>query len=384
MNRVSRTLRRPLPVASPPPLTVPNARDHRLDFARGLAIVVMVIDHLVGDSWLHALTLYRFYATAAEGFVVCSGFVLGMLSRRRCEQSSERHAIVKALKRAGTLYVTAVMLLLGVGLLATIAPALTRPCFDVSPGSPLQVVMAALTLNLAPPIIDVLPLYVSCLLLTPALIICMRRGLWLPMLVVSVAVWAVNWSDPYTLAGAPLDRGRPYFAFASWQLLFVASFAAGWGRTALQRACAWAPRAGWAFTATGITLVLAVAAAYDAQMGAWPAAMPDRESWLAATDRSLLGPVRLVAITALFPLIYGIIDAAWRPLSRNLGRFVLPLGRHALYVYILHVPLVIAWTGIVAPNLGGNALIATLGQAGVVALLWYAVHKRFLFGWLPQ
>lgn len=362
-----------------------DGRDQAIDLMRGAALVVMVVNHLVGASYIHAVTLGRYYVTAAEGFVFCSALVLGMLSRRRLEAGGLGLVARKSLARAWTLYAAAVVLIAGLGLIALAAPGWARPAFDAAPGGWREIVVAAATFRLAPPIVDILPMYVLFLLLTPLLTAVLSRGWWLPALVASAGVWAFNWLDPYALSAAPLDRGgRPYFAFASWQLLFVATFAAGWHREAFARAWAWVPRAGWVIGLGGITLGLAALAQHDATLGAWPALSPERESWLAATDRSLLGPVRLIAVAALFPLLLMAIERALRPIMATVGPVLLPLGRHSLYVYLMHVPIVVLWTVIVAPRLGGNAFVATLGQAGVVALLWWMVRRRFLFRWVPR
>ena len=360
-------------------------RDGAIDLLRGAALVVMVVNHLVGASWIHAVTLGRYYVTAAEGFVFCSGLVLGMLSRRRVEAGGVAEVARKALRRAGTLYVAAVALIAGLGTLALVAPGWARPAFDAAPGTFSEILGAAATFRLAPPIVDILPMYVLFLLLTPALAAALARGWWLPVVLGSAGVWAVNWLDPYALSAAPLDRGgRPYFAVASWQLLFVVTFAAGWHREGFARAWSWVPRIGWVIGLGGITLGLAVMAQFDPTLGAWPLLSPERESWRAATDRSLLGPVRLIAVAALFPLMLMAIAKAWHPLARTIGPLLLPLGRHSLYVYLMHVPIVVLWTVAIAPRLGGNLFVATLGQAGVVALLWWMVRARFLFRWVPR
>src|SRR5918912_1044462 len=59
-----------------------GTRDGRLDLLRGLAIVIMVVDHVGGPSPLHLLTGgAHFYTSAAELFVLLAGISAGMLSR---------------------------------------------------------------------------------------------------------------------------------------------------------------------------------------------------------------------------------------------------------------------------------------------------------------
>ena len=55
-------------------------RDYRLDFLRGIAVLIMVIDHVAGPSPLHLLTGGNgFFVSAAEGFVFISGFLVGIV-----------------------------------------------------------------------------------------------------------------------------------------------------------------------------------------------------------------------------------------------------------------------------------------------------------------
>jgi len=57
-------------------------RDMRLDLLRGFCVVVMVADHIGGEqSWLYIMTGgNRFFTSAAEGFVLISGIVMGTVA----------------------------------------------------------------------------------------------------------------------------------------------------------------------------------------------------------------------------------------------------------------------------------------------------------------
>ncbi|MFZ4558098.1 MAG: OpgC domain-containing protein [Pseudanabaena sp.] len=63
--------------------TIDEKRDFRLDFLRGIAIVFMVVNHLESRSYFNNVTQGHIYASAAEGFVFLSGFVLGMVTLKR-------------------------------------------------------------------------------------------------------------------------------------------------------------------------------------------------------------------------------------------------------------------------------------------------------------
>lgn len=66
---------------------VTGARDLRIDFMRGIALVMMVVAHTEVMSVFNIFSWERFgLTTGAEGFVILSGFMLGMLNRARLQK----------------------------------------------------------------------------------------------------------------------------------------------------------------------------------------------------------------------------------------------------------------------------------------------------------
>lgn len=65
-----------------------DKRDLRIDFMRGIALVMMVVAHTEVMSIFNIFTWERFgLVTGAEGFVILSGFMLGMLNRVRLQKA---------------------------------------------------------------------------------------------------------------------------------------------------------------------------------------------------------------------------------------------------------------------------------------------------------
>ena len=79
----------------------------RLDLLRGFCVLVMVADHIGGErSWIYVVTGgNRFFTSAAEGFVLISGIVMGTVYLNVIRREGmnamlhlgDRHAIVFAL-----------------------------------------------------------------------------------------------------------------------------------------------------------------------------------------------------------------------------------------------------------------------------------------------
>lgn len=394
ISETSAALRGELDVPSRPPTAtlgqrlaslryVPaDARDLRVDMLRGLAIVVMVANHLSARSYINAITQGRVYVSAAEGFVLLAGYVLGAVSRGRARKEGLSAANRKLIERSFTLY-KAFLVAAGFAALVTwVRPGWAAPIFDELPASLPRVLVAAATFHLEPPLLDVLALYVLCLAASPLFLWLLARGLTLPLLAGSIALWLLNQLHPYALCFSPLGREHPYFALPSWQLLYVAGFVGGYHASELKKYTSRVPRLAIVAVALPVVVLAAIIARYDVDLGVWPARVIDRARWLALTDRSLQGGARIVAMLGLFPLLLVIVDTFFRPLRAALGDFLLTLGQNSLYVFLLHVPLVVAWH--FAPAVGRNAAGATIGQIAVLLLLWQLTKRRFLFNIIPR
>ena len=358
-------------------------RDLRIDFLRGVAIVSMVVNHLECRSFFNNITQGHIYASSAEGFVFLSGFVLGFVTLQRIDKTGLQPAMRKLLERAWVLYVTGFILMAGLGLLSTIAPNMTRPSFDQAPGAWWQIILAAASFHLAPPVIDILQLYVLCLVASPGIFWLLRRNLTLPLLTISWTMWWVQQVHPYSFSFEPLDRAHPYFVFSTWQILYVHGVAAGYHKTKIAKVWSRLPKPPLYIGMTAIVIAALVTAHFDLQLGTWPTGVNDRALWLRLTDRSINGPVRLVTLLGLFSLMFVAVDRFWQPLSKILGRILIPLGQNSLYVYLIHVPLTLIWFMI--PGLTtGNIFLVSLIQAMAIGLCWVLVKKEVLFKIIPR
>lgn len=357
-------------------------RDQRLDFLRGLAIFSMVTNHLAGRSYFGEVFQSRFYAAGGDGFAVLSGLVLGTLSVARL-QGGVWNAGQRLLDRCWTLYRAGLVLALVFGALSFVAPRWARPIFDGPPSALWALPLAAASFHLAPPILDILQFYVLCLLLAPGMLWLLARGLTRPLLIGSVALWALHQLHPYALSIQPLNRNHVYFAFPAWQLLFVVAFTAGFHREALRKLWARCPPL-LMFLGLGAAVTVGMVAAHrDLVLGTWPASVPFGATWDRLTDRSSLGAVRILVLATLFPFLFLIVDRLWKPLASTLGRVLTPLGQSSLYVYLLHVPLAAVWMNLPAGWVQHRG-VATLLQGLVFLLLWGCVRRRVLFNVIPR
>ena len=78
-----------------------GARDVRIDWLRGFAMVCVIVDHSKRSSLLSLFSYQRFWVvTAAEVFVVLSGIVLGTVYGARLVRFGTMSVVRRLLRRA--------------------------------------------------------------------------------------------------------------------------------------------------------------------------------------------------------------------------------------------------------------------------------------------
>lgn len=211
---------------------VPTGRDPRLDMFRGIALVMIFINHVPGTVY-ETLTNRNFgFSDAAEAFVFMSGMAAGLAYSNSFRSGSFWAATARVWARARQLYfvhITITMLSLAIFAAAAlwfglpevllknnIAPLLNQP-LSAMIGIPL------LTHQLG--YLNILPLYATLLLATPLFLLLGLRRPWI-MLAVSVALWALAGQFRINLPNFPTSGGWFFNPF-SWQILFVTGLLSG-------------------------------------------------------------------------------------------------------------------------------------------------------------
>src|SRR5665213_1465858 len=215
-------------------------RQLELDWARGLMLVLMSLTHL--PTWFSAQLGQPFgYVSAAEGFVIISGFLVGAVYTRIAQERGVAAMRGLVWRRAGKIYIAHIGVLLL--LLWVIVPfAVSRdahPITDLASfyfAHPRRALVGGLLLLYEPPLLDILPMYVLFMLASPLVLTAARRHGWGPLFAGSIALWAMAQFDiGHVLydavagtSGLPLP---PYpqtgaFVFLGWQLVWMCGL---WG-----------------------------------------------------------------------------------------------------------------------------------------------------------
>lgn len=355
----------------------PGRRDLRIDLLRGFCVFVMIVDHVGGDSsWLYMLTGgNRFYVSAAEGFVLLSGFSMGMVHNVVIHRHGFRAMFGKVFGRAWFLYAMTVMLTIAFAAVSTelgtpyselMTPAKSRTDFAFS----------VVTFHRTYSLTDILVLYTLLVAVAGPALWLIARGYTTLVLIVSTVAWVVEQVSPDRVPRAwqITDGGFP---FSAWQLIFFLGLAIGYHR---ERIAAYlGPRRLLAFAVGAIVALYAARAIALATIGP-SAGTAEVHELLFDKNAARIG--RILALFAVAAVAYGAVTVAWVPIRRATSRLLLPMGQRALFAYGIQLFAVAFFASdLMAPVRldRENAFF----QATAVAIVWLAcvAQPRLLAAW---
>lgn len=330
------------PASAPPQGTV--QRDLRLDAWRGFFLVIMTIDHL--RSVLSRYT-YEFagYVSAAEGFVLLSGYVTG-LSFTRAAVANPGSLWPKAARRIRSIYFAHALTFLVLFTTLRWVPGMVTGnsswarLFQMHPA---DAVLMGLSGLYQPEFLDILPMYCLFLLLVPFTVRKLQAGEGIQVLCGSFCVWVaaqlglsaqlVVWLG--TVLPARLGDFDPF----AWQFLFVCGIC--WGHRTSEGA---AKRPVfqvlalpfWLFIAPLVVLMFLWRHGFMAPPVVWSLKILQ-----AGRDKQHLGAIRLLNLALLACCL---VYFRWAFISARVLRVLALLGRHSLTVFSTLVVLASYWS----------------------------------------
>jgi hypothetical protein len=309
-------------------------RDLRVDALRGLALVMIFIDH-VPENLLSQLTLRNFgFADAAELFVLLSGFSSMVAYGGTFAREGLAEGLRRVLLRCLRIYVFQAVLLLVVLVMvggwykySGLVPEHGGPY--VSSG--LNGLRHGLTLQAQPSALNILPLYIVLLALFPLIYGLIRISPFVALLA-SGALWVVVNLYPSINLINWLDGQGWFFDPFAWQFLFVIG---ALGAVLLRRTGGDLPRPLWLRMAAWGYLAFALIAAAPWQAWGW---FDFRLILIEIPDKTTLAPLRLLDVLALMTLALG--STKFRALVQRPALWPLVVcGRHSLEVFSLSTVL---------------------------------------------
>lgn len=346
-------------------------RDLRIDLVRGLALMIIFINHMPGNivaGWTpHA---YGF-SDAAEIFVFLSGVSAALAFGRVLDERGLVAGIVKVAARVRTLYVAHLAVFLAVVALVALAVEHTaNPLYietiNITPvlADPLKALTAGVALTYQPNYLDILPLYVVLLAAYPAIHLAARLSP-LATLAASVVLWRFAAATGLNL---PNNGGTWMFNPFAWQVLFTFGVVIGQ-----------AMRAGVRLPTTPYLVLVDLAAAGMLVFAAIVMLAPENPfAFLGqtiadlslGTDKSNQAPARFLHLLALVWLFVRFVPKNAAFLQASMAQPLTRAGSHSLEVFCAGTVLAILGQVIIVETAYHVFVQLLVVSAGVSVLLF--------------
>jgi hypothetical protein len=309
-------------------------------------LVLMTLTHLPTRFSHYAGEPFGF-VSSAEGFVFLSAFMVGWIHVARAKKNANAVMRGAVWHRAFILYACQIgMLLFLLTIVAPIGSAKAQPAItdlvSFFHHEPLTALSSGLFLLYDPPLLDILPLYIPLMLVTPAVLtLSLRRG-WAPILGISFGLWilaqfgvgrivyqaiagATRFDMPYAQTGA--------FSLLAWQLLWIIGLWMGSARADDDERAIATP--GWLVAPAAV--VALVFLLWRHATGEMP--FPSGNELNTLFDKWRLAPLRLLDFVALLVVTirWGSAVAPWfaRPFLTRMGASSLPVFCSHLVICLL-------------------------------------------------
>lgn len=360
-----------------------RSRDYRLDFFRGLALILIFVDH-IPENILSLFTLQagQFF-DAAEVFIFISGYTAALVYGRTLVAQGRLYATAQILRRAWQLYVAHIFLfMIFVAEVSYTVTTFNNPMYneEMRVGEfltqPHIAVVKALLLQFQPTFLDILPLYIVLLAAFPAVLMALRLS---SPAVVAASVLLYLGVQVGHLSVPAYPPGREwYFNPLAWQLLFVTGAALGLGRDRVVRVERWRSVVlGAAAAVAGVSLAVRLSWTIHGLWDPFPGLLL-AQLW--PVDKTDLSPVRLVPFFAVALIVAALVPAEARWLRTRAARPFLLCGRHSLEIFCLGILLSVLGHFILSEYDGGVMSQLAVNAAGIAAMCLTAK----MFDWYRQ
>lgn len=356
-------------------------RDPRLDFFRGVAMLIIFVAHVPLNLW----TLYipaRFgWSDATEMFVFSSGFAAAIAFGGTFIKAGFWYGTARILYRVWQIYAAHIAMFIFIAALVFAGTQVldTGKNYVIGLGinwffdNPGRGLTGLFTLTYVPNYFDILPMYIGALVMVPVVMALARFSPYAAMafsVAVYAGVWLLDWSMP---AHPDFPDREWFFNPFGWQLLFFTGFAFSRG---------WLPappiKRGWVIAAAVFVLVTipmakwGIAKNYDILREIREIVWPIR----AKTDFGLLRYIHFLALTYV---ALAIVNGREQILRSDWVKPIITVGQNSLAVFLLSMGLA-RIAGMVLDIVGRSgftfALVNLSGMAILVAFAYWCTFLR--------
>lgn len=385
-------------------------RDLRLDFMRGFVIPLLISSHFDYFSLLMYIGWERIgIVSTAEIFVTLAGIVVGMVYGKKLKKDGFGACLTALLNRAAQLYRVNVFIILCIGLLRY-APFINTtavtsfhdpyrgidyPLYPVVNDGFFRLLSSALLLRCGPHQFQIIGLYVVLFALVTPLVFWMLEKKQIKLLLgVSWILYLINFGAPESqVATAEIRWTGAQFEYAfpliAWQLIYIHGIVAGFYKKELVAffSSSYGKMIIYAsffisFCFFILTLNHPIKEFPDWSKLSLISPQTFESLYFNYFQKYKLGPGRLFNMVALFISIYVLLTCYWQPINRVCGWFLIPLGQASLYVFFVHIFLLLLVSNTPFPGYH-NFWINTGIHFVVLSLIWVMVKTKFLFRWIP-
>jgi hypothetical protein len=344
-------------------------RDPRLDFFRGIAMLIIFIAHVPLNMWALYIPARWGWSDATEMFVFCSGFAAALAFGSTFTKASFTYGTLRIGYRVWQIYAAHIAMFIFIAALVYAATdligtknyvdQLNLTWFFDNPGPAL---FGLFTLSYVPNYFDILPMYIGALVMVP-IVMALARVHPMAAMGFVVLVYAGTHLFGWSLGAHPEhDHIRWFFNPFGWQLLFFTGFAFALG---------WLPAPkiskSWVIAAV-VFVVISMPAANWGVAKHYEVFRWIREIVWDIRPKTDFGLLRYLHFLALAYIALAIVNPRLHWLRSDWVKPIVIVGQNSLAVFLLGMGLSRV-AGIVLDQIGRNELTVSLVNLGGIAIL---------------
>jgi hypothetical protein len=352
----------------------PKIRDLRLDFFRGLAMLVIFIAHVPGNSWNGFIPARFGFSNATEMFVFGSGFASALAFGGVFVRRGWWLGLARILHRCWQVYWAHIGLFLVIAALYVLADGawpdvgyLRNQGLNPLVEDPARALVSMVTLRWQADYLDILPMYLVILGLIPLMMLARKLHPLAPF-GLSASLYAGAWFADLTFSANPWTGRTWYFDPFAWQLIFFIGFAFGakWLPAARLRQPLWL----W-LAAVYLTVAMVIS------FWGFHRLFPELEAfqlWLLPTEtqQTNLHPLRILHFLALAYVVLSLIEPFKARIGAGLSKPIVTVGQQSLATFMTSLFLA-RLAGLALDHAGrGEWMTALINSTGLLAVITVA------------
>lgn len=366
----------PVHAAGLVPQKVRHPRDLRLDFFRGVGMLIILLAHIPNDRWALWIPARFGFSDATEMFVFQSGMASAVAFGSTFDRNGGFALIARVAQRIWQIFWAHIAVFIVVAAMmvaagtrydgASYVASLNLVPFMKDPGN---LLVGLLTLRYVPNYFDILPMYIVILALMPVMIFASAAYRFLPFAIM-IALWLAAQFGLTRLPAEPWSDRPWYFDPFGWQFLFFTGFF-------LMRGTLTAPGFDRRLMVLAVTITIAtIPFALVRAQEMHPFFQMTASRIVPLTDKTDFGLLRFVHFMALCYIAVHLVGEKGARLRGPIVRVLTVVGQQSLAVFIAGM-VIAQLIGIALDHAGRTAYAEAIGNLfgfGVLIATAYLVR----------